>query len=115
MTPTKTQQPSPQIFTTWSDEIKGRIDPYFYSAEIKDFRNKFATVPKQRLLRSVKKIMNKPIRLTQINQNENITHGRRNGRAYNPSFSGCLRTRENMRGKENHKAGDYAYHHSQRF
>lgn len=27
---TKTQQPNPQIFTIWSDEIEGRIDPYFY-------------------------------------------------------------------------------------
>lgn len=26
----KTQQPNPKIFTIWSDEIKGRIDPSFY-------------------------------------------------------------------------------------
>jgi len=30
MTQIKTQQPNPQIFTVWSDEIEGRIDPYFY-------------------------------------------------------------------------------------
>ena len=42
MTQTKTQQSNPQIFTIWSDEIKGRIDPYFFSAEIKDFRNKLS-------------------------------------------------------------------------
>lgn len=30
MTQTKTQQFNPQIFTIWSDEIKGRIDPSFY-------------------------------------------------------------------------------------
>lgn len=27
---TKTQQSNPQIFTVWSDEIEGRIDPHFY-------------------------------------------------------------------------------------
>ncbi|MBU4338193.1 restriction endonuclease subunit S [Patescibacteria group bacterium] len=27
----KTQQPNPQIFTIWSNEIKKRIDPYFYA------------------------------------------------------------------------------------
>lgn len=30
MTQTKTQQLGPQIFTVWSSEIEGRIDPYFY-------------------------------------------------------------------------------------
>jgi len=42
MTQTKTQQLNPQIFTIWSDEIEGRIDPYFFSAEIKNFRNRLS-------------------------------------------------------------------------
>lgn len=35
MTQTKTQQFSPQIFTVWSNEIEGRIDPSFYRPEFK--------------------------------------------------------------------------------
>ena len=31
---TKTQQLNPQIFTIWSDEIEGRIDPEYYSIEL---------------------------------------------------------------------------------
>lgn len=42
MTQTKTQQLNPEIFTIWSDETEGRIDPFFYRLEFiqieKDFR-----------------------------------------------------------------------------
>jgi len=34
MIQTKTQQLNPQIFTIWSDEIKGRIDPSFYRPDV---------------------------------------------------------------------------------
>ena len=29
----QTQQPNSQIFTIWSDEIEGRIDPYYFQAK----------------------------------------------------------------------------------
>jgi len=38
MTQTKTQQLSPQIFAIWSDEVKGRINPYFYKPWKYNFR-----------------------------------------------------------------------------
>jgi restriction endonuclease S subunit len=41
MTQTKTQQLNPQIFTIWSDEIEGRIDPHFYSPEFAELENIF--------------------------------------------------------------------------
>jgi restriction endonuclease S subunit len=38
MIQTKTQQLNPQIFTIWSDEIEGRIDPYFYKSSKYNFK-----------------------------------------------------------------------------
>jgi len=41
MTQTKIQQLNPQIFTIWSDEIEGRIDPSFYRPEFKILERAF--------------------------------------------------------------------------
>ena len=49
MTPTKTQQPNPQIFTIWSDETEGRIDPYFYRAEFIEIENKLEKTKYEKL------------------------------------------------------------------
>ena len=37
ITQTKTQQPNLQIFTIWSDEIKGRIDPLKIKRALSNF------------------------------------------------------------------------------
>ena len=44
MTQTKTQQLNPQIFTIWSDEIEGRIDPCFYKSEFKELNKILAGI-----------------------------------------------------------------------
>ncbi|MBN2094337.1 MAG: restriction endonuclease subunit S [Candidatus Zambryskibacteria bacterium] len=41
MTQTKTQQLDPQVFTVWSSEIEGRIDPSFYRPEFKILEKAF--------------------------------------------------------------------------
>ena len=41
MTQTKTQTNQPQIFTVWSDEIEGRIDPSFYRPEFRELEKVF--------------------------------------------------------------------------